>query len=494
MINFPLALALVEPGPAWIAERLARPDRAPLPEVPDFDWDKPRAVARAYDHMAYLDTAGDVPQVGNRDDHVFRFLARMHGLGISQDRALVLYDEFLLTSGGLAPDGWPDDRKTLDKLRRIWGRISADNPPGSELPTTAAEVFAGVVEEEGDALLSPAEKRWRPLRMSELVVQPPVEMWDAEKTIPRHRNGGVGMTYGPGGHHKTNVWISRAFELWALPEPPRIVFANGEGAQGLGARFNAQCIARGLDPKAYHDLFLATEVPLIGSDADMRGYAEFLLSVDGGFRPNIVVIDTFATALAGMDEDHKAAALLTSTGLVGVFARTLKCLVVVVHHTGKDRKSWRGGVGFGWNTDMVNTVAAPDDGSKEAVRWHVERMKDGPEHHSLYYAIENVQGVPVPRRTSLRGYELLTKDATWEVGSIAGALQRLGGEASSLSVVMELHPRGDMDPEDWQARCTALALKLERTARKDGPHLSHLWEDRGGVTVWRSPPLVVVSA
>lgn len=474
-----------EPLPLWVAACVARIDRETAATPGGFAPDNLRTIAAAYGYMGRLIETGEVPEEGDRDEHLHAFLAKMHGLGTSEERAHALYDEFLQTSGGAAPDGWPNDEKSWAKIRRIWlnehGTYSA---PGSELSPLVIEPFAAVAGAEPE--LSPEERRWRGRNMVELITEPAIEFYDAMKTIPHYRNGGVAMTYGPGGHHKTNVWISRSFELWTLPEPPRIVFASGEGAQGLGARFAAQCRARDLYAPNYADLFLATEVPLVANLDDMNGFAKYLVETRK-FRPDILVIDTWSTALAGMDEDHKAAALLTNTGAVGQLARALKCLIVVIHHTGKDRKGWRGGVGFGWNTDMVNHVEADADQNPNAVRWHVERMKDGASGHSLYYAIEHSRGVPVPMRTSQAGYELLTGKAKWEgdgaTSTIGGALAGLGAPVSSYGLVMELYPRGDMDPEDWQARCTTLARKLERA---EGLAQHHTTGEGG--RLWRVAP------
>lgn len=489
LLNF----ATFEAGPAWIDERLARPDRAPLGPVDGFEYDSLRSNAAAYGYMGHLQAIGDIPDKGNRDQHIFRFFAKMHGVGVGQERAHALYDEFLQTTGGAAPDGWPNDAKSWDKVRRIWRRVTADNAPGSELAPLSLTAPIGAAEPTGEVV----EDRWHPVRMHEMIAAPPVEFYDDAKTIPHYLDGGVAMTYGPGGHGKTNVWISRCFELWETHPKLKIVIASGEGAQGLGARFRAQCEARNVEPYAYHDCFLGCNVPLVANVDDMKDFANMLAAQD--MTPDILLIDTWSTALAGLDEDHKAAALLTNTGTVGRLARGLKCLIVVIHHTGKDKKGHRGAVGFAWNVDMVNLVEAPTDTNQVALEWHVERMKDGAGGHSLYYAIEYRNGVPVPMRTSLAGFTLLTGDMKWEgkdaSGAIGGALTTLARPVSAEHLMMQLHPRGNMDVEDWQARCATLGRKLNKAARDGLDSIKHLWEEgpsatggSGGALVWRTPP------
>ena len=85
--------AQFEPAPAWIGERLARPDRAPLAPVDGFEYDGLRSIAAAYGHMGRLQREDDIPAPGNRDEHAFRFLAKMHGVGVSMERAHTLYDD-----------------------------------------------------------------------------------------------------------------------------------------------------------------------------------------------------------------------------------------------------------------------------------------------------------------------------------------------------------------------------------------------------------------
>lgn len=242
MISFPLALALVEPGPAWIVERLARPERAPLPEVDGFEWDKPRAIAAAYEHIDYRIASGDVPQHGNRDDHVFRFLARMHGLGLSQDRAHQVYGELLDVSGGEAPDGWPDDPKTADKLRRIWGRISADNPPGSELRPIATETWADVkIDHPGAAAQkeSAAEPTvWPEIRNARVhmstVFEKPDFLWQ-DRLLANEPNLVTGL---PGAGKTTlseneAVYIAAGIPLFGYPtRPAHVYMLIGEDMDG----------------------------------------------------------------------------------------------------------------------------------------------------------------------------------------------------------------------------------------------------------------------
>lgn len=114
--------------------------KQPVAPVEDFEFDRPRSIAAAWGHIDKLLRDSAVPVIHERDGHVFKFMAKMHGLGVGPERAHALYDEFLQISGGAAPDGWPSDPKTWDKIHRIWERGGSDNPPGSELLPLALAV------------------------------------------------------------------------------------------------------------------------------------------------------------------------------------------------------------------------------------------------------------------------------------------------------------------------------------------------------------------
>jgi hypothetical protein len=68
----------------------------------------------------------------------------------------------VIRNGGAAPDGWPNDDKTKDQIRRIWSGEAGDNPPGSELPATATSLLASFPTWPDGRRLSAAEvERYR---------------------------------------------------------------------------------------------------------------------------------------------------------------------------------------------------------------------------------------------------------------------------------------------------------------------------------------------
>jgi hypothetical protein len=77
----------------------------------------------------------------------------------------------------------------------------------------------------------------------------------------------------------------------------RVCYAAGEGAHGVGKqRIPAHCKARGITTKDLRGRFrIVPAVPLFVSDDQVTAFIE----AQKDFAPNIVVLDTLATALAG---------------------------------------------------------------------------------------------------------------------------------------------------------------------------------------------------
>lgn len=480
------ALATLDQLPAWVSGRAARIDRTTAATPEGFDPDNPRTLAAVYGYMGHLIETGNVPEDGDRDEHIHAFLAKMHGLGTSEERAHALYDEFLQTSGGAAPDGWPNDEKSWAKVRRIWlNEHGVYSAPGSELsPLTIAEAAADLPQRD-DSL--PDDRLWD---MEDLVNGKPLERWDQDKLFVKAPNGYVGLWFGQSQHHKTNIALSKVFELLTTTEA-KVLYLLGEGLDGMGARLRAHADYLDRAMIEFRGRFKAYRVPHATREEELARIVTFCAAAE--FSPDIVIMDTLSTAISGLDENNTTASWLNGNGPLGGLARALGCHLIFIGHEadGKPGKP-RGGTGFYANPDQVVYIKADAPGKLA----NALRLTSMPPHGKsrdghetvVHYAIEYHRGVPVPVPTSQAGYELLTGKAKWEgdgaASSIGGALAGLGAPVSSYGLVMELYPRGDMDPEDWQARCTTLARKLERAEGL----AQHHTVGEGGNRLWRVAP------
>ncbi len=492
------ALARVKPGPDWIATRATRIDRLPSVGTGEFEPDRPRTIAAAWGHMGHLIDTGQVPEEGDRDEHVHAFLAKMHGLGCTGETAYALYDAFLQVSGGAAPSDWPNDAKVWAKVKRIWENESGTySELGSELAALSIEekierLDAGAPDE--DRL--PRDRLWY---MEDLANQRPITYWDAEHLLPRVPSGAVGIMFGRYSHHKTNLALSKIRELLVTTEA-NVLYLMGEGTGGMGKRLRAQLDFAERTMVEFRGRFRAFEVPEVTIQDQVDEIER--LCAEAEFRPDIIILDTLANAITGLDEDNRTASLLGRKGPVGKLAKLYKALVLMIGHEGDKPGKLRGGSGFYGNVDFVIYVRANAHNFAVALTAQTSAL-DGAqggggkpfkeaEPIKLYYAIEYHRGVPIPVPTSSHGYELLTGDAKWEgaqaAGNIFAALQRLGAPATTYTVVMDMHPRAEgMGVEDWQDRCANLARKMDKAARADA-QLGHLFKEVEGSLVWQAAP------
>ena len=223
----------------------------------------------------------------------------------------------------------------------------------------------------------------------------PAEFWDDDGMLPRSPDGAVAILYGDWGSHKTNVVLTMLFDT-VIAKSARAVYAAGEGFRNVcGLRVPVHCKARGINAaELEYRLALVDGVPLLTNPKEVEAFIDRIRPIN----PEIVVIDTLATASAGLDENSsQMSSLLTANGPVGKIRREFNALIVLIAHEGKTAgKGVRGHSGLMGNVDAALKVTRKD----EMVDITVEKMRDGPDGHHAYFKIELVDGVPVPRRAT----------------------------------------------------------------------------------------------
>ncbi len=228
--------------------------------------------------------------------------------------------------------------------------------------------------------------RFEPILPIDMLNTPAPSFWDPKTNlIPK---GGIALIYGQPGHHKTNLTLTLLFDM--MENGARVIYAAGEGSQGVGKnRVPAHAEARGIAISEIEGLAIVQAVPLLQSSGEVM---EFLEAVKD-FKPSVVVLDTLATATAGMDENtSEFSALLTDNGAVGRIRSALGCTVIVVAHEGKIAgRGIRGHSGLLGNVDAAINITF-EDGLVEA---RVRKMRDGKDDFSVWAKV-NAGGVPVP--------------------------------------------------------------------------------------------------
>lgn len=330
---------------------------------------------------------------------------------------------------------------TPETSQEKWAKFAANvSPQGTERRSTEAEGPAGLSDEE--------ENEYTARDPRDPADMPALEFFDTDKCIPKSPEGAVGILYGKRGDHKTNLALS----MLDLSSAVRILYAAGEGSYGV----ERDRIATRQSIKGR--IKILPRVPLF---RDPETVIKFIKG-NNAYRPDLVILDTMATALAGEDENSSiTASYLTDNGPCGMIKRAWNCTVILIAHSGKDAtKGVRGTSGFEGNVDFILFVEA----NKKAatVKLHVDKMRDGYDGFDTWWAYDSDPlKVPVPEKISEVEYmkrvasSIVPKDTKNIIGMSVLSWLRLNGhhdwatgiETPDLATGMTLAERGGK-PED----------------------------------------------
>lgn len=282
--------------------------------------------------------------------------------------------------------------------------------------------------------------------------------------MPKVPDGAIEIVAAQRGHHKTNLVLTWAFD--AIAKGARVVYASGEGSYGVGTqRVPAHAAKRKIPLPELHDkLLLIKGVPLLTNDASVDA---FITHVEDRMpKVDIIVIDTLATATAGIEENSsKISALITDNGPVGRIKNAFNALVIILAHEGKDRKRGvRGHSGLEGNVDALLTVKAWKSGGIDI---HVTKMKDGKDGFHIYYKVppKGVDEIPVPKKTSHEHFLCLTKEDR------ARAAKDEAGSDDDVEAGKEKEtpkPRGGKKTQQQRADELGISLSTFKRKLKEG--------------------------
>jgi putative DNA primase/helicase len=115
--------------------------------IREVDADFEPGTQHAYDYASAYVTAlirqGDIPVVGNRDDHAARVFLELRDRGVTEEQAAEIYGRFFEEAGGEPPDDFAD---LWEKVERFWRET---DKVGCKLPLTASEQFGKYKHPEG---------------------------------------------------------------------------------------------------------------------------------------------------------------------------------------------------------------------------------------------------------------------------------------------------------------------------------------------------------
>jgi AAA domain/Bifunctional DNA primase/polymerase, N-terminal len=271
----------------------------------------------------------------------------------------------------LAQPSYEEQEREFDRwARELYGPVQTLSPDPADLSTGESGGIAGLSAK----LLS--RSALRNLPKPEPLIENVLDQ------------GTTALLYGKWGTLKTfialdwgaSVAVGRAWQGRAT-EKRRVLYVAAEGAFGIAARIDAweigwrKAIADGeleILPCAVN-LTRASEVAELAALVKDNGY---------GF----VVLDTLARSMVGADENsaQDCGVVVHSMNLIREATPDGLGVVLGVHHTGKDGKTFRGSSVFEAGADTIYAVT-PDCEGSQVVTLEREKRKDGPtgDHHML---------------------------------------------------------------------------------------------------------------
>lgn len=261
------------------------------------------------------------------------------------------------------------------------------------IPDTAPDGVA--FDPETGEILEPAKPKVKPGRamrlmtIAEVEALPPPE-WLIDGLIPEN---GLVIPYGPPGAGKTFLVLSQSLHIAAgMPWMGKavrqgvVVYVVGEGLGGFSLRLKAMRQHYGMPDSL--PFYMVPRAVNFRQDAEVAELVRLVkAAVPEGTRISLVVIDTLARAMPGVDENSAQEVGLIIAKCDEV-REELSCTVEPIHHTGKDvERGLRGSNAILGAVDATFLIQAAGKGQ---VRLINEKQKDGEPHKPMIFTMEPV--------------------------------------------------------------------------------------------------------
>lgn len=297
---------------------------------------------------------------------------------------------------------------------------------------------------------------------------------------------GHATVWGESGCGKTFLMISVALHVamgwtWAgrQVEPGLVVYVAAEGSQGIKKRIEGIRKRYGLEDQPV-PFVLVRACPDFGTGrGDALILARDIRRVEARYgRPvRLVILDTLARMMCGADED-RAADMGVYLGNAELVASELGCLVVSVHHSGKDESrgmrgsySLKAGIDAEWHVQAdegggtVTVKKNKDEGSGQTWRFVLARIELGLNKHDRPISTCTAEVIEpiVEVNTESRGPPLGTQ-ARVALEALDEAIAQHGEELPAHAGPSSIK---GVRIKDWKAQCRAKGIVLA-PAGEDG--------------------------
>lgn len=454
-------------GPLWIAAKL-RKSQATASNT-DAPIDAPTNIARAVAHLNNLPPA----LLGHgADAKTIEAAYVMRDLGLSPAMSLAVMKDHYKCSPQEEP------RYGLFLERKVANAFEyAQNDPGAFAVAPAATLFAAVAASAPYTEVPHTDEkestRFYPMDEEEMA-SIPTPTWLLHDLLPsRSLVLMIGQYESFKSFLALDLCLTLASGLAGWDCDPRegvpVVYAPSEGRHAIARhRKPAWKLARKIEDQKI-PFYMVEDVPWLKFDEDINAFIKGIQARN--LKPKLVVIDTVASAMLGLNENDAH-----DIGFFIQAAKSIKnafdCTVLAVHHLGKDKdKGSRGSSALPAGFDTILRVEAR--GATRTVTVTVEKQKDAEKRKMPYHFQGDVIGPslvfsPVSAAT-MRA--MSSQDDTLGHAAVAGALRALGALSSATAVstrVLASHlcPQADSDTADTYDRAVrGFARELNARAK-----------------------------
>lgn len=347
-------------------------------------------------------TAIALAQAGeSREDIYSRLANNEHALSLAEDhwkghaeKALRYLWKHSAQRGAQRADEFKQQRfDEFDDLEPVPAQAGTPEQAARPAPETVDLIDdfddLGASDQQQVAAPEPAKKakrhRFEPETVSQFLQHTPPK-WIVKNVLPR---AGLAVIYGASSSGKTFFTLDLVSAVargqdWrgAKVNKGRVLYVVAEGAGGFRNRLQAYCEFHGVDPDDFAITFLRQAPNLLTKD-DIR---EFLEKVVPLGRFDLIVIDTYARAMAGGNEND-AKDVGQAVAHCDVIHRKTGAMVVLVHHSGKDAtKGARGSGALRAAADLEIEVVQ----TREYRAATVTKQKDGADGAEYQFTLAEV--------------------------------------------------------------------------------------------------------
>ena len=297
---------------------------------------------------------------GKRNHQLFesslRVMSAVKGGHLDKETA---WSEMLSAASGAGLD--PEEARGT--LESAWERAGIRHPT-ERVPSATHPV----------ALPDDPAESWEPMGIQELIDLPPPK-W----LVPQMIVEGMNWLVGEQKIGKTFLALDAAL---TLGRSEGVLYFAGEGVSGLGVRIQSWISYHGESPQ---DFRVFPFVPKLNRPGDPE---RFIATVEA-FQPKLVVIDTFARAMAGADE-NSAMEVGRFISMIDEARERTGCSSLILHHPAKNGLGYRGSGAIAGAADLL-VVLSEDESVPGSLTLTYDDVKDFEE--------------PAPRHFQLRRHE-----------------------------------------------------------------------------------------